>query len=177
MSRYDDVRRVKLTLLFDIVDEYFVGAGDINAGHLPKQDTTASAESTEQESATTSEEAAKNGGGELSSTQGPKSEAPAKPTKPKTPVLDDNDNELENALEVREALFIRIWVGEKSQRLILFSALCLSTRFLKLSTRDSMMPGRISSNISPSTTPMSRYLLFNQVIGEYRYYYAHTPNT
>ncbi|KAF9333960.1 Carboxy-terminal domain (CTD) phosphatase [Podila minutissima] len=84
--------------------EYFVGAGDINAGHLPKQDATATAELTEQESAATPEEAAKNGGGEPSSTPGPKSGTPAKPAKPRTPVLDDNDNELENALEVLETI-------------------------------------------------------------------------
>ncbi|KAG0093488.1 Carboxy-terminal domain (CTD) phosphatase [Podila epicladia] len=67
--------------------EYFVGAGDINAGHLPKQDATATAESTEQESATTPKEAAKNGG-EPSSTPGSKSGTPAKPAKPRTPVLE-----------------------------------------------------------------------------------------
>jgi hypothetical protein len=88
-----------------------VGAGDINAGHLPKQDTTATAESTsEQESTTTgSEEGAKSAGGETSSTQGPKSAAPTIQAKPKTPVLDDNDNELESALEVLETIHERFY--------------------------------------------------------------------
>lgn len=87
-----------------------MGAGDINAGHLPKQDATATAESTSEQESTTagSEESAKSAGEEASSTQGPKSAAP-KQGKPRTPVLDDNDNELENALEVLETIHERFY--------------------------------------------------------------------
>ncbi|KAF9430350.1 Carboxy-terminal domain (CTD) phosphatase [Podila epigama] len=96
--------------------EYFVGAGDINAGHLPKQDPTLNVKTVEDEAAeskgnSAEEQGANKSGESVSTSEQPKPEIaePSKQPKPKTPVLEDNDRELENVLEVLELIHERFY--------------------------------------------------------------------
>ncbi|KAF9111141.1 Carboxy-terminal domain (CTD) phosphatase [Mortierella sp. AM989] len=98
--------------------EYFVGTGDINAGHLPKQDavmitelaptTTPSETSTLKPPKPSADEAEKSDKpADVPTTSGP---APSKPedsnktSKPKAPVMDDNDKELARVLKILEQI-------------------------------------------------------------------------
>ncbi|KAF9190720.1 Carboxy-terminal domain (CTD) phosphatase [Haplosporangium sp. Z 11] len=103
--------------------EYFVGAGDINAGHLPKQEPTvkveappapdsSTAEPIKKEAPTSEKEAStseKEASASDTTTSTPSSApvptdeiAKNKPPKPRAPVLDDKDSELKFILNILE---------------------------------------------------------------------------
>ncbi|KAF9561833.1 Carboxy-terminal domain (CTD) phosphatase [Mortierella alpina] len=127
--------------------EYFVGAGDINAGHLPKQEaqiTTEAASASKSnppesqesetkaaippatdspdkasasESSSNSEEPSVMDTGTVSPTEPGKTEsekAKVKTVKAKTPVLEDDDNELKHILEILETIHEKFYDAKEN---------------------------------------------------------------